>query len=76
MFTETLSPMPLDHALSLRQQLSQFGLNPGDWQVMPLNCDLYCAIHRQDQDLILAGAVAMGPSLRWMDLCLLDNDNL
>lgn len=62
-------------AQALTRQLSQFGLNPQDWAVVPMNSGDYCAIHKRDHELVLVGNVCQRQAFaRWKSLELLDDE--
>lgn len=74
MITQTFSAPTQEMSIALRAQLAQFGLNPQEWATYPLKGGTYCAIHRQDQELVLIGEVVFhGTQPCWQDLCLLED---
>ncbi len=66
-------PVPTP-AQTLRRQLSQFGLNPEEWHVLPLTTGEYCAIHHIEADFVLIGSVCLRElEARWESLEVLDD---
>lgn len=71
----SFSMPPREMSTELRTQLSQFGLNPQEWVLRPLAGDAYCAIHREDTELVLVGRVRIRDGrARWRDLELREDE--
>lgn len=54
----------------LKNGLSSYGLNPNDWNLVPMVGDRYLIIHREEPDLHFLGMTTTEPTFRWHQLVL------
>lgn len=54
----------------LKIGLSNYGLNPNDWNVVPTLGDRYLIIHREDPEIHFLGLTTTEPTYRWHELVL------